>query len=278
MKATSGLVLLALIGSPVSDGLAGEAAPSGRPIAKAALVADVSAIAAGEPFTVALALDLPEGWHTYWRNPGESGAAGNIAWRLPAGFTAGELQWPTPERFTSGPVVGYGYSRAVWLLSRITPAIALSPGERVRVEADADWLVCAEICVPEQVQLQLDLPVGRQAIAGTAQGAFEHARAQLPQPSPWPISVTRRADRILVQLPLPAETAAGVGSATFFPMSYGLIQDAAGQTIERTPQGLQLVLTPPASGGPLPPVLEGVLALDQAGVRRRYAIRSEIRS
>src|SRR5664279_5821425 len=66
---------------------------------KAHLASEVSAVAAGQSFWVALELDIRDGWHTYWRNPGDSGQATAIKWLLPAGFTAGDIVWTTPHRF-----------------------------------------------------------------------------------------------------------------------------------------------------------------------------------
>lgn len=109
---------------------------------KASLVADVASIRSGEPFTVALRLAMPEGAHVYWRNPGESGLAPTLDWKLPDGFEAGPIQWPTPRRIESQGVVSYGYEGTVRLLVEITPPATLKAGQSAALEARADWLVC----------------------------------------------------------------------------------------------------------------------------------------
>jgi len=40
---------------------------------KARLLSEVTSVAPGQTFNVALELDIRDGWHTYWRNPGDSG-------------------------------------------------------------------------------------------------------------------------------------------------------------------------------------------------------------
>ena len=35
-----------------------------------------------------IAIQLQDGWKTYWRNPGDSGLPTEIAWKLPPGFVA----------------------------------------------------------------------------------------------------------------------------------------------------------------------------------------------
>ncbi len=61
---------------------------------------------------LALRQKIKPGWHTYWRNPGDSGEPTRLAWVLPEGWSAGEIIWPVPERQPIGPLVDYGYSNA----------------------------------------------------------------------------------------------------------------------------------------------------------------------
>jgi DsbC/DsbD-like thiol-disulfide interchange protein len=61
------------------------------PQVEAELVAERSALAPGEPLTVALRLKMIPEWHTYWRNPGDSGEPTRLEWRLPPGFEASEI-------------------------------------------------------------------------------------------------------------------------------------------------------------------------------------------
>ena len=51
----------------------------------ASLVSDVDSVAAGKPFHVGLRLQLAQGWHTYWRNPGDAGVAPDLQLSLPDG-------------------------------------------------------------------------------------------------------------------------------------------------------------------------------------------------
>jgi thiol:disulfide interchange protein DsbD len=63
----------------------------------AELVAEQQALVPGETATVALRLAIEPGWHTYWRNPGESGLPTTLEWRLPPGYAAGSIAWPAPR-------------------------------------------------------------------------------------------------------------------------------------------------------------------------------------
>src|SRR6202166_3514402 len=86
-----------LLVSPAALALSGSAVATAN--VKARLVSEASAIAPGQSFWVALELNIRDGWHTYWRNPGDSGQATTLAWTLPAGVTAGDIVWAPPHRF-----------------------------------------------------------------------------------------------------------------------------------------------------------------------------------
>ena len=51
----------------------------------------------GTTVWVAIRQVIAPGWHTYWRNPGDSGLATSITWLLPKGVTAGTPLWPAPR-------------------------------------------------------------------------------------------------------------------------------------------------------------------------------------
>ena len=80
---------------------------------EAELIAEMSSIKPGEPIWVALKQKIRPGWHTYWRNPGDSGAPTKLKWDLPTGFSASEIHWPYPERVPYGPLMNFGYHNEV---------------------------------------------------------------------------------------------------------------------------------------------------------------------
>src|SRR5271155_5922844 len=169
-----------LLVSPAAFGLSGSAVATDN--VKAQLVSEVSAIAPGQSFWVALELNIRDGWHTYWRNPGDSGQATSIKWQMPPGFTAGDIVWTTPHRFELPPLVNYGYAKHAVHLVNITAPKDLRPGTPVVLSAKASWLVCSDVCIPEDAELRLKLPVTAEPGAVNAANAalFAAARAELP--------------------------------------------------------------------------------------------------
>lgn len=132
----------------------------GQDQVKASLVAERAGVQPGSTFTAALRLEHAPHWHTYWINAG-TGYPTSIEWKLPAGWTASPIQWPTPIpiRDSHGDITGNGYEDVVYLPFTLTAPADLQPGTSVTLNAHADWLMCADVCIPGDQALALTLPV-----------------------------------------------------------------------------------------------------------------------
>jgi len=151
-----------------------------EPLVTAELLADASTIAPGATFTLGVRLKTPDGWHVYWKHPGDTGMATEVALALPKGFTAGPLQFPVPQRFTqTGEIVDFGYAGEVMLLVEVTAPKHLPPG-RVELQADVTWMVCAdEECIPGQAKVSLTLAAAETPVAANAE-LFARWRKAMP--------------------------------------------------------------------------------------------------
>ena len=149
-------VFLALLAVPLAAFAAPPEAPkeASTEHVQARLVSSQATVAPGQRFTVALEQDIKPHWHTYWLNPGDSGQATTIDW---SGAQAGAIQWPMPAIQAIGPIVNYGYEGRVALLVELTVPAEAKPGSRFKPAAEVKWLVCKDVCIPEQVSLGLDL-------------------------------------------------------------------------------------------------------------------------
>ena len=239
------------------------AAPVETPHARVDLVSEVETIRAGESFSVALKFELQEGWHIYWRNPGDSGAKPTVDWMLPSEFEVGDIQWPYPERLPAGPLLNFGYEGEVLLPSSVTPPADLEAGAAIALRAEADWLVCKIDCIPESGTLELQLPIGTTAPKPDPRWAeqFERTRASLPNSSPWAATANATEAELFLQIALPASAAARIERASFFPDFDGAIVNAAEQIFTADRDGLRLRL----QRGYLPEldILSGVLTLEE---------------
>ncbi len=148
--------------------------------AKVELLANVSSIKPGEPFTVGVRFTMRPNWHVYWLNPGDSGMPPQVKWTLPEGFTVSELQFPVPKKFEQpGDMVGYGYEDEVLLTATVTPPKELKQDTRIPIAADVNWMVCQDVCLLGDAALSVELRVAPSADP-TNQALFEKWQSQMP--------------------------------------------------------------------------------------------------
>jgi thiol:disulfide interchange protein/DsbC/DsbD-like thiol-disulfide interchange protein len=160
---------------------AGSAAGGNGAHTRVALLADVRTVQPGVPFTVGILMTMDPGWHTYWKNPGESGLATSVHWTLPPGFAVGEIHWPIPDKkIEAGDVLTYGYADETMLLATVTPASTLRPDTTVTLRADVEWLECERTCVPGAAAGELLLGVSASAPVSVNQEVFERFRRAIP--------------------------------------------------------------------------------------------------
>ncbi|MFG6467455.1 protein-disulfide reductase DsbD family protein [Roseateles sp. BYS87W] len=220
---------------------------------QARLVANQATVAPGQRLTVALEQVIQPHWHTYWKNPGDSGQATSLDWQ---GAQAEPIQWPTPSIQAIGPIVNYGYEGRPALLMDLTVPADAKPGSRFKPTAEVRWLVCKDVCIPEQVTLGLDLPVGAAAQPGADAAQIEEWRRAIPQPAPFAVKLTAAPQG--VRWSGPGER---VTKAYFFADTWGAVAHSAPQPLKA--DGAGWALDVPAGDEPVKAgqPLSGVLVL-----------------
>ncbi len=241
---------------------------------RAELVAQApEGFAPGKPMWLGLVIDHQPEWHTYWKNPGDSGLPTSLTWQLPAGASAGEIGWPTPKRLPIGPLVNYGYEGKLLLPVPLT----LAPGfnaQTLEVKLAAQWLVCKDICIPQQGEFTLRLPT-HATVAGHAP-LFDAARAAQPVDLPLAQARAELVDQARVlRVSISGLPKALEGKAlAFFAESAGVIEHAAKVTTRWDGATWQADVPISAQRFESPTQMHAVLttAGQPAGVRVGFAI------
>ena len=122
--------------------------------ARISLIKDHSDFVPGTSINIGLKVSMDKGWHTYWRNPGDSGGPIEIDWDLPKGFSVSNIKWPLPEKIEYPPLMTYGYEDFV-----IYPMVLSIPADYSDdyFEMTADILICADVCIPESGKISSNL-------------------------------------------------------------------------------------------------------------------------
>ena len=164
MKTLSLLLFIfsSFLGFLSADGLDPFSLPSAKAnsATKAKLLSEVTTIAPGKPFTVALKLAHPDGWHSYYVNTGIVGNILEVEWELPEGFQVQYQGWPTPHLSTAFGLQAIGYEHTIYHLYQITPPSEINAGSNVAISLKANWQICDEkSCKDENLSQTLDLKV-----------------------------------------------------------------------------------------------------------------------
>ena len=272
-----GLVVLVLASAPIR--LA--ANPVETPNVKAWLVSELDGVPAGETFWVALRQEIRDGWHTYWLNPGDSGEPTTIDWQLPPGFVAGDIVWPAPERIPLADLVNFGYSGDLFLLVPITAPADLKPGDTIDLTANARWLVCKDICIPEEATLTLSLDVAEATPQPVRlwQNAFADTRMNVPVASPWTAAFGHSDERVGLRLDMGAVDPSAIRNVEVFTVDEGVLKNAADATFSAGPDGLSIGLTPGSRLPEVGDVLEAVVIIEEdvtdTIIRRAFTIEAD---
>ncbi|NQE61984.1 protein-disulfide reductase DsbD [Caulobacter sp. RHG1] len=259
------LALQALVAASLLAGaaLAGPVVNSGH--IESELVSQEAGIAPGGTVYVALRQKIQEHWHTYWRNPGDAGEATKITWTLPAGWSAGDMVWPTPQKARLGPLLDYAYEGEVLIPVPITAAANAQVGTTVSLTADVFYLVCEQVCVPEEAKLTLMLPV----VAGTPSADPQWGKvvgdvlAKAPKPAGLKAVFKLEGEALKLAITGGPLKGADLAGAYFFPYSPKVLEHSAEQAIERGPEGLTLTVKAGydfIGGGTVPAEVAGVLS------------------
>lgn len=119
-------------------------------------------------------IQLTPGWHTYWRDPGDSGVPPTFDFSGSEKVKSATVLWPAPRRFPDG-AGGYsiGYLRNIIFPLRIAPKDA---ARAPTLHLNLTYAVCEKVCVPAHANLKLTL-VG----SGLEAAAIAKADARVPR-------------------------------------------------------------------------------------------------
>jgi len=200
------------------------------PQVRAELVAHApQGVQPGQPLWVGLQITHQSEWHTYWRNPGDSGLPTQLELNLPAGITAGEVQWPLPHKLKAGSLTNYGFDNTVLLAVPLTVSKSFKPSasQTLDIQVHANWLVCRLECIPQEGDFTLRLTTHSSYAPMAA--AFEALLAQQPQTLKGVKAITHFEAQQLVMLVSGLPATLQGQTLSVYPEVAELVESAAEQ-------------------------------------------------
>ena len=222
-----------VLGGPAANKATGQVVSTGQVQATLQVYAP-KGLVAGETFWLGLQIQHQPQWHTYWRNPGDSGLATELQWQLPEGLTPGNLIWPAPQKIPVGSMANYGYEGSVLLVTpvQVGPKFKVSASETdITVQLRASWLVCKQECIPQEGEFLVRVPVKGSTVM--ASEAFQAALSNQAQPLKGNHSAVIAEDGRTLTLKidaLPPELSAGAW--TIYPQTANVMRNSAAPSIQ----------------------------------------------
>jgi DsbC/DsbD-like thiol-disulfide interchange protein len=181
----------------------------------------------GRPLQTAIRLRLDDGWHTYWRNPGEGGMKTAFEWELPAGWAVSDPGFPPPERFKTGELACFGYSGTVMFPVTVTPPEEFRGTASLKVRVS--WLACSdERCVPGDADLALEVTAGSPAETTVAEAVREaFGKTHGPGDGIARLSVSEKPDSLVLTITTVGAKPLDLEKRQVFPVTPEVIDSAA---------------------------------------------------
>lgn len=182
--------------------------------ARVRLVSELAAAIPGETAHLGLLFDIDPGWHLYYDGINDSGFAPAVEWKLPDGLEPGKTLWPAPTRYPMpGDLLDHIYEKQLLLIVPLDIPADATPGRTLRIEADVEWLVCSDVCLPGSGRVSLSLPIAAEASPSSHSPTFDRFRARLPQSLPEhdpPVSSRWEGDKLVLN-------ASDAAAMSFYP-------------------------------------------------------------
>ncbi len=217
----------------------------------------------GTEFAIGVRIGVPDGWHTYWRNPGDVGEPARFEWETPPGVTIEPMPWPAPEIIVYDGLVSYGYKNEAILPFRLSVAADAKPVERIACRAR--WMICLDVCLPVEGEAELLFPAAENEWASARQDALllESVLRQLPyEDERWQFEAVKRDGAVRVQAVPPADMPPNwQEQAVFLPSTPGLFGYRGADGWRQTSDGLAVYKDVPLLPGVTPAIdsLDGLL-------------------
>jgi thiol:disulfide interchange protein DsbD len=226
----------------------------------------------GQTLLAGIRFELRDGWHTYWRYPGESGAAASLQWKLPPGIVAGDVLWPVPEKLTEEGLTTYVYDKEVVLLVPLTISKDVAKGAAT-IQVAAGWIECKTSCVSSKAEISSPLAISDQPARPSTNGAWlSQWQKRLPQAeAPFPIRSVLKGDANKLNLEITLTNLAE--QVDFFPFENELCEISHNtERITNADATITLKKSVVCKDNRIPKAIDGLLVAKSGSASQGYEV------
>lgn len=247
-----------------------------EPHVRAKIIAENTSLTPQAENRLAVVLEHADGWHTYWRMPGDAGLVTEFTFTKPSNIKVTPPRFPLPERIRTGELIGFGYEGTTAFPFTVAVPRQVRFGDRVTISVKVDYLACADVCVPGTANASIRLPL---AVVGKPSGdeaAIKEAESLIPE------TIATDAVRAVIdenRIRIEVAPSAGIVEHTldFFPLEDDVLKLATDPVASITPENRTIQVEAAADFAAEPrEKISGVLVADGGPAEGGWAIETEI--
>lgn len=247
-----------------------------EPHVRSKIIAENTSLTPQAENRLAVVLEHADGWHTYWRMPGDAGLVTEFTFTKPSNIKVTPPRFPLPERIRTGELIGFGYEGTTAFPFTVEVPRQVRFGDRVTISVKVDYLACADVCVPGTANASIRLPL---AVVGKPSGdeaAIKEAESLIPE------TIATDAVRAVIdenRIRIEVAPSAGIVEHTldFFPLEDDVLKLATDPVASITPENRTIQVEAAADFAAEPrEKISGVLVADGGPAEGGWAIETEI--
>lgn len=242
------------------------------PRIKVALISNHQSVSTGQEILIGVYQKIDPHWHTYWRNPGDSGLAPTMKWSLPKGVTVSPFAWPVPHKIFVKHLANFGYESEVLLMSKLKVPSNFKESQ-LKLSGTFTWLVCREECIPGKAVLSFSIPVVPKSKTkhSSYSSLFKKFQNELPKlGSTIQFKIVEKKKSIqLTFVPSPDFRTQWKPKA-FYPITVSILNDAAKQKFVKHGNGWSLTVPKNAYFLGKASSLRGLLIVDDRSGKSKH--------
>lgn len=222
-----------------------------------------------------------EGWHTYWKMPGDAGLPPEFTFTLsPSELKASAPLFPLPERTVTSGLITFGYGGET--LFPFNVELPRGASGRAQIALHVEYLACKDMCIPESADVKFSIPIDIKGKDSDDAAAVAAAVRAIPERVQNDGSIKATIDGNRIRIDVAGNAIVG-RSLDFLPSEKNVIdlrqapQTAVGITQGNEPPSASLWLAATERFAKTPqPALEGVLVADGGPAKGGWAIDTSV--
>jgi DsbC/DsbD-like thiol-disulfide interchange protein len=218
-----------------------------------------------------------DGWHTYWKHPGDVGIVPSIKWELPAGYSTGKIIFQPPQRVSMFDIRANGHTgETLFLIPFSIPP--LTSVKELEIKGVCSWMACSYTCMPASTPLSLKLPVVSKFVPDFYWAAqFKKFWATQPKEIPKAWDFDARLIGKFLKLKFPIFLSAKDRKLDFFAENRVVLSNQS-PIVRKKEDRLVWMLKKSPWGPPLPNEINGLLSVEEGGGKNFYRLRIPVSS